>query len=217
MLSHAFIIIAVTFACGTVAHAQTKAATPPSAAVAPATTGGSALAIERFEGGSMVVPLSATIKLNERSTLKREWFVVRDDAAPATLDRTGIDVSYKSDRNSGNYRYTANWAVKLKEPITAIDVRYVVLDVFGRVIKTLTGSEVADASDSYSYSPEWRLYSENEASEAFTSIAYVASVRTASGRVYEISRPALLDQVRKVSKRVTENDLEPPKRDASKQ
>ena len=47
-------------------------------------------------------------------------------------------------------------------------------------------------------------------------MAYVASVRTAAGRVYEINRPALLEQLLKVSRRITEADIEPPKRDPAK-
>ena len=47
--------------------------------------------------------------------------------------------------------------------------------------------------------------------EAFASVVYTAQVRTASGRVYEIDKAALLDQVSKVTMRISESDLEPKK------
>jgi len=48
------------------------------------------------------------------------------------------------------------------------------------------------------------------------SSSYVARVRTASGRVYEIDRVAVLEQIRKVARKITEADLE-PKRDSLSQ
>lgn len=43
-------------------------------------TGQSLLALDRYEGGSMVI--AANVKLNEDSNLNREWYVLRDERAP---------------------------------------------------------------------------------------------------------------------------------------
>lgn len=190
----------------TASTAQQK--TPPSAKTA--------ITMDRYEGGSMVTELGYSIKLNDQSGLKREWFVIRDETAPAVIDGvTGVNVIYKSgDRHSGEYRYRSDYSIKVREPISAYEVRYHVMDVFGRHLKTLSATKVADVSNFKVDSGEWRIFSENEASEAFVSIAYIAQVRTAAGRVYEIDRAATLDQIRKVSKRMTEADME-PKRDGS--
>jgi hypothetical protein len=173
------------------------------------------ISMERFEGSSIRTELSRDIVLNKGSTLKREWFVVRDSSAPVAIEgSSGVSVVYKSDgRYSGGYEYRASYQLKAQEPVTAVEVRFVVLNVFGGLLKTLTATEVVDFNAAKELSGSWRIFSENEASEAFASIAYVAQVRTASGKVYEANRSAVFEQVRKVARRITEADLE-PKREA---
>jgi len=195
-------------AATSVAYAQQAKAAPP----AKATT----ISIERYEGGSVVTDLGYNISLNKNSSLKREWFVVRDENSPASIEGSaGIQVTYKSSErySSGQYQYNVRYQLKAKEPIAAFEIRVHVLDVFGRLLKTLSASELVDFSGSQSLDGTWQIWSENEASEAFASVAYVAQVRTASGRVYEADRAAVFDQVRKVARRITEADLE-PKREA---
>ncbi len=173
-----------------------------------------AISMDRYEGTSVVTDLGYNIKVNKESSMKREWFVLRDENAPAFIvDQAGISVIYKSvERSSlGQYQYKmANYRIRAREPITAFEVRVHVLDFFGRLLKTLSATEIADfPPDNRIFDGTWRIWSENEASEVFASIAYVAQVRTASGRVYEADRAAVFDQVRKVAKKITEADLEP--------
>jgi len=174
------------------------------------------LVIERTEGPEVKTTLGYGIVLNKGSSLKREWFVVRDPDAPVQIDGlTGIRVRYNSGErySSGNFEYNATYSIIPKEPVSAVEVRFVVFDVFGRLVRTLSSTEVEDAAAKKEFKAGWRVWSENEASEAFASVAYVAQVRTSAGRVYEANSAAVLEQVRKVSKRITEADLE-PKRDA---
>jgi hypothetical protein len=51
--------------------------------------------------------------------------------------------------------------------------------------------------------------SENEMSEHYASIAYIARVRTADGRVIEADPAAAVAEARKFSKKFTPLDLEP--------
>jgi hypothetical protein len=183
---------------------------------APALSGRSVISMERYPGGGVATDLGYGITLNKTSSLKREWFVVRDDNAPATIEGpVGIGVRYKSGErySSGQYQYQATYTVRAKEPLAAIELRVHVFDVFGKLIKTLSATELVDFSDTRAFEAAWRIWSENEASEAFASVAYLAQVRTAAGRVYEADRSAVFDQVRRVGRRITEADLE-PKREA---
>ncbi|MFZ3320746.1 MAG: hypothetical protein WA190_00130 [Usitatibacter sp.] len=201
----------IAFPVVVLAIVGTAFAQQPKAIVAPS-PGRGVISMERYPGGSVVTDLGYNIKTNKDSTLKREWFVVRDDAAPASVDgAAGIDVQYKSGErySSGQYQYHIGYTVRAKEPIAAIELRVHVFDVFGKLIKTLSATELTDFSDSRSFDGNWHIWSENEASEAFASVAYIAQVRTASGRVYEAERSAIFDQVRKVGRRITEADLEP--------
>jgi hypothetical protein len=181
---------------------------------------GATISIERYEGGSVITDLGYNISLNKNSSLKREWFVVRDENSPASIEGlAGVRVAYKSGErySSGQYQYGVTYQLKAKEPIVAFEIRVHVLDVFGRLLKTLSSTELVDFSDSRSFDGNWRIWSENEASEAFASVAYVAQVRTASGRVYEADRAAVFDQIRKVARRITEADLEPKREVPTKQ
>lgn len=169
------------------------------------------LAMDRFEGSSVKTELGFGIVLNKNSTLKREWFVIRDPASPVQFDgATGVTVVYKDGgRASGSYQYQASYTVMPSQPVVAYELRYVVLDVFGRLLKSLSATEVEDRSNPVNGTAQWRIWSENEASEVFASVAYVANVRTSSGTVYEANRAAIFEQVRKVSRRISEADLEP--------
>ena len=199
---------------GDVVTLSASAQSPP-----PPHRGGSQIAIERAEGTSVTVNLGFGIALNKESKLKREWFTVRDPQAPATLEvNTGVDVVYKSgDRSSrGEYQYSVPYRIAPKEPITAFEVRVIVIDVFGRLVKTLSATELADFSDARGFAGSWRIFSENEASEAFASVIYIAQVRTAAGRVYVADQRAVFDQVRRVATRLTEADLEPKRESNSR-
>lgn len=202
------ILAVVLLASTTIVNAQQSKVLP-----SPKST---TITIERYEGGSVVTNLGYNISLNKNSSIKREWFVVRDENSPVSIEgSTGIQVTYKSGEkySSGHYQYNVTYQLKPKEPIAAFEIRIHVLDVFGRLLKTLSATELVDFSDLRSFDSNWRIWSENEASEAFASVAYVAQVRTSTGRVYEADRAAVFDQVRKVARRITEADLE-PKREA---
>lgn len=84
-------------------------------------------------------------------------------------------------------------------------------DVFGDHVRTLSMTEVADLAEGSGkdLTPEWQVFSENEASEHLASIAYVARVRLADGRVIESEPESVLAEARKISKKLTVEDLEP--------
>lgn len=178
-----------------------------------------AVVMDRYGGSSVVTDLGYGISLNKESSLKREWFVIRDETAPAALlGEVGVNVIYKSGEkySSGQYQYEVIYQIKPQEPLTAIELRVHVLDVFGKLLKTLSATQLSDFSEPKSFTGNWRIWSENEATEAFASVAYIAQVRTTSGRVYEADAKAIFDQVRKVAKRITEADLEPKRESPSK-
>jgi hypothetical protein len=173
-------------------------------------SGQSLLAHDRYEGGSMVIP--ANVKINENSNLNREWHVLRDERAPVQIDgKTGIDVAFDSENAS--YSYSASYTLKALEPVTAWDIHYVVLDVFGNVIRTLANVKVTELASNFANdNPRWRICTEAEASEAFASVAYVASARLATRRIYAIDRAAVLQQIREIAPKATDSNLDPSPR-----
>ncbi len=170
------------------------------------------ISIERFDGASVVTDLGYNIALNKHSSLKRDDYVIKDESAPAFLKGPAdFKISYKTGErySSGQYLYGLNYVISPTEPITAFEVRVHVFDVFGRFMSTLSSTKLEDLTDPTVFTPTWRIFLESEASEAYASVTYIAQVRTASGKVYEIDRAAVLDQIRKVSKRIAEADLVP--------
>lgn len=191
-----------------IAAAQSPKTIAPMASAPSATK--ASIQMDRYVGKSMKTDLGYNIVLNPASSLSREWFVVNDISSPVKIiDIDGIKVNYES--SGSKYQYKMVVGVEAKEPISALELRVHVFDVFGKLIKTLSATEVGDLDGKGTYFETWRIWSENEASAVFASVAYIAQVRTASGVVYEIDNTTVADQVRKVFKRLNEADMEPKK------
>lgn len=178
-----------------------------------ATVHAQSISVTRESGGGVQTNLFGygTI-LNKDSTLSREWITVHDQLLPADLEGTvGVRTVYESGRVSGSYFYEAKYTIKAKEPLTAIDVRFLVFDVWGNHIRTLVATQLVDISAGVSkaFNGKWNLFSENEASDYFASVAYISRVRTKAGRVIEGNRAAVLTEAKKFARKLTEEDLEP--------
>lgn len=166
--------------------------------------------VTRESGGSIQTPLGYNIVLNKESSLMREWITVHDQTLPASLAGTvGIKTAYESGRVSGEYRYKTSFTIEAKEPLAALEVRFLLFDLWGNHIKTLSLTEVADIPSKKEHTGEWRAFSENEVSEFYASIAYLARVRTQSGRVMEANPTAVIEEARKFSKKFSAEALEP--------
>ena len=153
------------------------------------------------DGGSIQTKLAANIVLNRESSLRREWVAVHDDAMPVDLvGSPGVTTIYESggQYSRGEYRYAADYTIKVKEPVVAIEVRFITFDVWGARTRALQATDVQDfAPGDHVLHGEWRLHSENEASEHYASIGYVASVRTAAGEVHRADTDAVTDAARR--------------------
>lgn len=176
----------------------------------------SAVAVEtkQFDGGPITTDLGYSIVLNKGSGLHRTWFVINDPQLPLQFDgQTGIRTVFVSERSSGEYRYTADYKVTSSEAVVAYEVRYVVFNVFGERLKTLSATNIKDIDEQGSSSEQskWRVWSENEAAEYYASVAYIANVRTKSGKVFQANTAAVLAEVQKISSKVTKEQLEPDK------
>lgn len=167
----------------------------------------------RGSGGPIRTELGYGIVLNNESSLQREWITAIDSTLPLKFDGlTGVRSIYKSggSYSSGSYQYTAKFSVLATDSIAAFEVRFIAFDIWGQLIKSLSATEVKDlAPGRASFEPSWNLFSENEASEYYASIAYVARVRLKSGRVLEGDRDAIVVEARKFSKKFAPEDLDP--------
>ena len=173
-----------------------------------------AMKMSQKQGESVVVDLGMGYTLNRGSTLQRQLYTIVDPTAPIQLDGDAeVAVKYfpSTRTSSGEYRYIGMFAVFPGEAITALEIRSQIFDFFGRHQRTLSTTKVFDITSKHQLQSEWRIFSENEASEAFTAVTYIAQARTSSGRVYVADPKAVFTLIRQVSSRITEAELEPMK------
>jgi len=174
-----------------------------------------AVVVTRASGGSIRTPLGLGIVLDKDSSLVREWIAIHQAALPVRLLNTpGITTTYENggQYSRGAYEYSAKFSIEVNEPVTAVEIRFLTFDVWGGHSRTLTMTEVRDfAKGTTALQGTWSLYSENEASEFYASIAYVARVRTADGRVITADIAPVLEEARKFSAKFSEGDLDPDK------
>jgi hypothetical protein len=172
------------------------------------------IVVLRQSGGPIRTVLSKTIVLNEESSLKREFITVIDRSLPAAIvSCVGITTRYEpsNDYSSGGYLYTSNYSIKTIEEIRAFEIRFLLFDIWGKHVRTLSASQILDmpADSQREYDGTWSLYSENEASEHYASIAFLALIRTAKGQVFEADLDPIIEEARKFESKFSDADLEP--------
>lgn len=162
------------------------------------------------DGGSVVTDLGYNIKVNKNSTLRRNWVVLNDPGCPAQINGAGITTAY-GDRE---YLYRQVGTLVASEPVTAIEIRYVLYDIFGGHLKTLSATSVADTAAGIpvqlSETGRWRAW-ENEVSELLTVVAFVAQVRSADGKVWRHEEKAISDELAKIRLAAGSGVLDPSK------
>jgi hypothetical protein len=154
------------------------------------------LTVTNADGGSVVTKLGMGIKVNDGSSLTRQWIVINDASCPLQLNNVGIQTIYSAEE----YRFKPDGNMTVKEPIVAYEIDHVLYDVFGEHIQTLANTTIVDLDrgdkdfDKYS---SWYA-SENQIREYLICVSYVADVRTKNGSIWHYSYEALKDQLDKL-------------------
>ena len=166
--------------------------------------------VKTTDGGSVVTELGYGIKVNENSTLRRAWVVLNDPSCPFQLINAGIYTEY-GDRE---YNYVPTGIARASEAISALEVRFLLYNIFGDHIKTLSASVITDVvANSEILLNEigrWRAW-ENEVSELLTVIVFIAQVRTADGKLWRYQDKLISEELNKIRLKVTTGVLEPNK------
>lgn len=166
--------------------------------------------VETADGGSVVTELGYDIKLNKNSTLHRSWVVLNDPTCPVQLYEAGINTRY-GDRE---YNYVQVGTAETSESITALEVRYLLYDVFGEHMQTLSATKITELSANGSLALEdigaWRAW-ENDVSNLLTVVAFVAQVRTGDGKIWRYQDKKIGEELNKIQLKVTIGTLDPSK------
>ena len=164
------------------------------------------------DGGSYRLQLSSDIKVNKGSTLHRSLVALNDAAAPLQLVSSGISTS--DSHGDRAYRYTATGKVTASSAVTALEVRFLLYDAFGNHMKTLSSTEVTDLAAGSELAlkgiASWRAF-ENEVSELLTTVAFVASVRTADGKVWRHNEKTIATELSRIQLQVKSGVLDATK------
>ena len=165
----------------------------------------------KADGGSIRTDLGYNIVVNKGSSLRRQWVAFHEDL-PLKIEGTpGVDTVYKSQKHRGDYNYTAQATLSATQAVTAVEVRFVTIDVFGERMTTLSATEIQDivAGEKNTFKWSWNAYRENDVSRFFASIAFIAKVRTTDGQVHWANSEAILEVVKQFAKEATASDLHP--------
>jgi hypothetical protein len=158
------------------------------------------------QGKLMSFGVGYGILVNEGSSLVREWVLVNDERLPVALSEFSGAEIHLADRN---WRYQIDYKIDVTEPIAAIEVRFIPFDVWGEKGTTLSMTEIKDyTSGSYSMDGVWRISSENEATEHFAMVAYIAQVKLASGAVLRANTEDVVAEAQRFSQDFTSGDLD---------
>ena len=162
-----------------------------------------------YDGGSIKSQLWPGYQMNGKSSLRRSWFVLNDTSCPVQLLETGVNTHYRQDahefRNIGTIQTT--------QSIQAVEIRYIMFDVFGGFMTTLTSTEVADIpkTDSHQIEVVFRRVDESEASELLSVAAFVAQVRAEDGKIWRYDHKAVTEALARIHLKVADVDLNPSK------
>ena len=167
--------------------------------------------VTTLDGGSVVTELTYGIKVNRGSSLRRTWVVLNDPRSPVQLKGVGVLTRYKSN---GGYSYIPTGSLSAREAISAIEVRFLLFDVFGEHIKPLSGDEVTEILANKPFKVgeigSWRAW-ESDVSALLTVVAFVGHVRTKTGTIWRYNSGAIEKELNKIRLKVTSGVLEPTK------
>src|SRR4051812_14485648 len=164
--------VAIFFAAVQVSHAQVK--------------------VDVTDGGSVVTTLSRGIEVNEGSSLTRSFVTINDVSAPVALQQAGIGTVYEGR----GYNFVPKGDMTPREPITAVEVRFVLFDMFGQLIRTVSLTKVRDLGADKKPLTEAAWYaSEANVRDLLTVASFVAYVRTASGKVWRFNEKKIGEEL----------------------
>jgi hypothetical protein len=139
------------------------------------------ISTNKMDGGSVVTKLDTGLKVNENSTLSRQWIILNEVNCPVQLGNVGIQALYADSQ----YNFIPVGNISLTVPIVAFEIVHVLYNVFGEYITTLSNTKISDMNGNISLE-KYRLWyaNENHISEYFICVSYVQNVRTSKGIIW---------------------------------
>ena len=154
----------------------------------------SQITVSKTPGSSVMTKLGYGITVNKGSSLIREKYTLNDGSCTIQLDNVGIETSY-----SDKYSFNAVGNLTTKEPIVAYEIHYILYDVFGNHMKTLSNTEITDIESTQNFPKSASWYAtENNVSQYYICVSYVANVRTKNGQIWRCDLKSIKEQLTKL-------------------
>jgi hypothetical protein len=102
------------------------------------------LTTETSDGGSVLTKYGVG-DVDKDSTLHRSWHTVNDATCPIQLVKAGVKTEQRSGTTNLEYKPVVE-SFAAKEPITAMEMRFALYDVFNEHIVTLEITRVEDVA-----------------------------------------------------------------------
>jgi len=133
------------------------------------------------------------IPLNEGSSLQRERILLNIPSCPVQIVGSTLTFDYKER----GFQYKVRTTLQAQQPITAVEIRHILYDVFGDHMNNLSNTEAKDLNTGeHVIDGIWNTLRENDLSEHLTTVSYVARVRLADGKVWTFQLEPLLATLR---------------------
>lgn len=165
------------------------------------------LQVREEDGGSIAIH-TANGLMNQDSSIKRRWCMIDDLNSPAGIDHAGIYPRFDEKENL-QFLQPAG-VVSPRQAISAIEVRYVLFDVWGQHLRTLSLTRLVDSSTHLDLRTgiNWPAL-DSEVSQLVVSVAFVARVRDSEGEVWTFDANRILPTIKNLGVIVTAADLVP--------
>lgn len=176
-----------------------------------AVAGAQTVGISRSDD-SMRIDLGYGIIINKDSTLRRQIITIHDTTKGAKIKgKAPVIVEYKSKKYGGDFIYKAHWTIVAESDIMAIETRFLMFDVWGDSQRTLSATYIVDikAGNEHSFDGQWRVWNENQATNHNASIAYIAQVRTADGKIWKANEEQVLGEATRFTEAFKREQLKP--------
>lgn len=170
------------------------------------------IVVNEVPGGPMKTDLGYGISVNKYSSMNRRWLIVNSGGCPAVLSNAGVQTKYVDN----GYEFKGDGSLKSSAALQAFEVRFILYDVWGDYMKTLSGTQVQDIPENtefdLSLSGSWYAR-ETEVSEFALSVAYIARVRTADGKLWTADPKRVIESLLNSSVPIKLDEMNPSKAD----
>jgi len=159
-------------------------------------TSNSEIISTNLDGGPVTTSTGIGGKVNAKSSLHRAWIVINDPGCPIQISGTGIQTRYEA----GNFNFVAAGSFNPSADTAAFEIRYVLYDLFGNHMITLSDTEVADwkSGKTTALNGLWPA-SHDDVMGLLTVVTFVGRARSQDGKIWRCDPDAIKQRLAEIN------------------